>query len=262
LGQNIENGKQHTMKTINKALDVLQLFLNCRREMALGEVAKLSGINKTTLSRILSTLKKRDYIKQPSKRGNYSLGPIYLGFSGIIKNEIQLRKIAMSHLAKLASDVHESVIISCGNGLGIVFTEIYYDPTQSSILKVVPEEGISMPLHATSSGKILLANMSEKQLEKYFRNKPLKSYTPNTIVDLNTMKNTLLIVRQEDVAQDNEEFALGVRGLGTGIRDGEGKIVGAIAILAPSVRLSRSRMRQLVPIIKNCANDISRELGF
>jgi IclR family KDG regulon transcriptional repressor len=254
--------KPKNMKSLTKALDILQIFMDSRRDMALGEISQKSGLNKTTVSRILSTLVSRNYIKQREKRGNYSLGPIYLEFSGIFKSDIQLRKVAGNYLTKLANSVHESVMIAYGNGRGTVFTETFRDSQMSQILKVVPEEGISMPLHATGLGKILLANLSDQEIVAYFQNKGMKRYTPNTIVDLDKMKNHLITVRQEGIASDDEEFTVGVRGVGTGIRDNEGDIVASIAVVAPSVRLSRSRMRELIPEIRNCALEISKELGF
>ena len=192
--------KQKTMKSLTKALDILQLFADCRRDMALKEIAKLSGLNKTTVNRILATLVKRGFIKQRVKRGNYSLGPIYIEFSGIVKSEIQLRKIAVSYLNKLAADVHESVLIAYGNGRNKdLFTETFHDSTQQSMLRVVPEEGTSLPLHASFAGKILLANMAEKEVDAYFKGS-IKGYTPNTITNLAEMKKHLRTVREEGIA--------------------------------------------------------------
>lgn len=119
-----------------------------------------------------------------------------------------------------------------------------------------------MPLHSTATGKLLLAYMSDEELEKYFSNKRIRRFTPNTIMNINDMRNHLIIIRQEGVAFDDEEFSLGVRGVAKEIRDSEGKIVGSFAVLAPSVRLTRAGMRELVPDVKNCAMEISKELGF
>ena len=255
--------KQETMKSLTKALDILALFLDNQGEMALSEIAKLSGLNKTTVSRIVSTLVKHGYLKQKEKRGKYSLGTIYLSFSGVVKSRLQLRSIAVPYLSKLSQQVHESTIIAYGNGSEEVFTETFHDTSQpNSVLKIVPAEGTGMPLHSTATGKILLAYMSDEELEEYFNNKHLRRYTPNTITNINDMKNHLMIVRQEGIALDDEEFSLGVRGVAAGLRDSEGKIVGSFGVVAPSVRLTRAGMRELAPDVKSCAVEISRELGF
>jgi IclR family KDG regulon transcriptional repressor len=261
----MQDSKQETMKSLTKALDILDLFLDNQGEMALSGIAKLSGLNKTTVSRIVSTLVKHGYLKQREKRGKYSLGTIYLSFSGVVKSKLQLRSIVIPYLTKLSQQTHESVIIAYGNGSEEVFTETFQDTSQSnseSMLRIVPMEGTRMPLHSPSTGKILLAYMSDEELERYFSNKPLKRYTPNTIMNINDMRNHLIIVKQEGVAFDDEEFALGIRGVAAGLRDSNDKIVGSIAVVAPSVRLTRAKMRELAPDVKSCAEEISGELGF
>jgi IclR family KDG regulon transcriptional repressor len=257
------NMKQETMKSLTKALDILDLFLDNQGELALSQIAKLSGLNKTTVSRIVSTLVRHGYLEQKEKRGKYSLGTIYLGFSGVVKSKLQLRSTVIPYLTKLSQQTHESVIIAYGDGREEVFTETFQDTSQrGNLLTVVPPEGTRMPLHSTATGKILLAYMSDEELEEYFKNKNLRHFTPNTIVNINDMKNHLIIVRQEEVAFDDEEFSLGVRGVAAAIRDSEGKIVGSFAVLAPSVRLTRAGMRELAADVKSYADEISRELGF
>ena len=259
----MQDMKQETMKSLTKALDILDLFLDNQGELALSQIAKLSGLNKTTVSRIVSTLVRHGYLKQKEKRGKYSLGTIYLSFSGVVKGKLQLRSTAIPYLTKLSQQTHESVIIAYGNGSEEIFTETFHDTSRpNNVLTIVPLEGTGMPLHSTATGKILLADMSDEELEEYFKNKHLRHYTPNTIMNINDMRNHLIIVRQEGVAFDDEEFSPGVRGVAAGIRDSEGKIVGSFAVLAPSVRLSRAGMRELVPDVKSYADEISRELGF
>jgi IclR family KDG regulon transcriptional repressor len=119
-----------------------------------------------------------------------------------------------------------------------------------------------MPLYSTCLGKIILSEMSDEELKKYFNHKELLPSTPNTITNINELKRQLKKIRREGVAFDNEESALGVRGVGSGIRNEEGTLVGAAGIVAPSIRLSRSKMRGLVSDIKNCNMEISKELGF
>ena len=76
------------------------------------------------------------------------------------------------------------------------------------------------------------------------------------------MRNHLFIVRKEDVALDDEEYHIGIRALGAGIRDGNRRLLGALGLIAPSVRFNRAKLRELVPAVKKCAFDISAELGF
>ena len=90
----------------------------------------------------------------------------------------------------------------------------------------------------------------------------MKRFTPNTVTDIDELRKQLISIRKEGIAFDDEEYYQGVRGLGVTIRNGEGNVIGSIGVLGPSVRMTRARLREYGPIIKNCARNISRELGY
>ena len=251
------------MKTIRKALNILGILLNNGNEMALGEISRLSGINKSTTSKIASTLVQYGYLKQMEKRGKYSLGTIYFKYTGVIKSKLQLRSIVFPYVEKLSQLVNESVIVVFGTRPESMFIETFHDLSRpTNTLRVIPDEGFDMPLNCTCLGKLYLAYMSEDELQKYFDEKPRQQHTPNTIIDENALRDNLNLIRQSGVSFDNEEHTLGVRGVASALLNAEGKLVGGISILAPSIRLTRARMRKIAPDIKAFAIGISRELGY
>ncbi len=98
------------MKSLSKALDILELFLDTKEEMGVSEIARLTGLNKATISRIATYLTNRNYLAQSEKRGKYFLGTQFLSFSKVIKDRIKIRDIAMPYIAKLSKSVDESVV--------------------------------------------------------------------------------------------------------------------------------------------------------
>jgi IclR family KDG regulon transcriptional repressor len=251
------------IKSLSKALDILELFWRHQDEMSLTEMSVLSGYDRATIYRIASTLVKRGYLRQEKRRGKYSLGTVFLEFSGIIKGKIKIRDIAIPHLIELSRLVKESVLIALWDGNDSIFTETFHETSYSNgPLKVIPEEGTSIPLHCTSLGKIIIANMRDDELNKYFKDKQLESRTPNSIVDINILMRQLPIIKREDIAYDDEEYSLGVRGVSSGIRNDQGKIIGAICVIGPSVRLSLDALKNISPTVQKYAMRISRELGY
>jgi IclR family transcriptional regulator, KDG regulon repressor len=254
---------EENMKSLIKTFDILELFLQGKDELSVTEISKTLGLNKTTVSRILSKLAKRGYLRQVEKHGKFCLGTIFLEFSGIVKRQLKLREIAMPYLFELNRLVKESVIIGVWDRRGPLVTETIHEANYSnSPLKIVPDEGISIPLNCTCSGKIILADMSEDEFFKYFNENKIEPRTPNTITNIQKIKDQLLNVARDGVAFDDEEYAIGVRGIASGIRDNEGKIVGSVGVVAPSVRLSLNGMMDLVPVIKKYADEISKQLGY
>jgi IclR family KDG regulon transcriptional repressor len=181
----------------------------------------------------------------------------------VIKGRIKLREVAIPHLVKLSRLVGESVILAVWDGREVVLTETVHPPGDTyRPLKVIPDEGTRSPLHCTSVGKIILATLTKEDLKRYFTSKSRERFTPNTIVDMSAMEKHLSLVRKEGIAYDDEEYTVGVRGISAALRNGEGKTVGAIGVLGPSVRLTRATMRGLSSALRDCALKVSKELGY
>jgi IclR family KDG regulon transcriptional repressor len=246
------------MKTIKKAFMVLNLFLNNDDGLTLEDMAMLSGLNRATVRRIASTLIGCGYLRKSNKRGKYFLGWTFLEFSGVIKNNNNIIQIATPHLIELRQQVNETVSMAIWDGMS---TSLCQSFVPSHMLRVFPKEGSPIPLHATSIGKAIIAELSDEQLQRYFSNH-LESHTPNTITNLNDLKKHLMIIRHEGVSFDDEEYTTGVRGLGAALKGTDGSLLGAFGIFGPSVRLTREKLREYVPVVKKCAIKISSELGY
>jgi IclR family KDG regulon transcriptional repressor len=258
------NMQLETHKSLSKGLSILKLFLNDKQDMTLNEIAELSGLNKPTACRIATTLVKNGFLTQTGKRGKYSLGIIYLGFSKVINSRLRVRSVALPYLAELSKQLKESTIIAYKNNWTTdVFTETIHEIYPSNnVLKAVPEDGTGMSLYATCLGKIILAEMSNKEFQTYFRKTKIIQFTPNTIIDIDRMKEHLIKIRNDGVSYDDEEFSLGVKGVAVGLKDSEGNIIGAIGVIVPSARLNQEKINIYLPKIKRCASKISKEMGF
>lgn len=255
--------QRETMKSLMKAFDIMELFLISSEEMSVTEISQKLGLNKTTVSRIIQKMAERGYLAKTEKRAKYSLGTIFLEYSGIIKNRSKIRDIAMPYLFELSRKTQEVAILGIWNGRGLMISESFHDKSYlDHPLRVKPDEGLNMPLYCTCIGKACLAGMMDKEINEYLKKTRLEQRTPNTVTDSGMLISQLGIIREVGVAFDNEEFALGVKGVASGLLDNEGKTVGSIAVLAPSVRITDFGLQKMAPLIKSCALDISRRLGY
>lgn len=247
-----------SIKSVHKAFDLLELFLKMDENVNLAEITEKSGMDKSTVNRFLYTLVERGYLKQAGKRGKYSMGTRFLDFSSLIKTRLKIRDIALPHISKLATVVKENVILSVPDGKYARHLELI--PSQH-ILNIRPLDGARTPLYCTGVGKIFLASMSAAEIDSYFVNK-LEPLTPNTITRINTLKAQLINVADEGVAYDDEEEFEGVRNVAAAIMDSDGKVVAAIGVLGPSIRMTRSHLIEITPEVKRCALNISHDLGY
>jgi DNA-binding IclR family transcriptional regulator len=247
------------MKSINKALDILEVLLNNPdSELRLSELCQLTGLNKSTANRIVSILIKRGYVSQKEKRGKYSLSTRFLTSSGQIRQSKRIRDIAKPYLSKLGYAFNESVILAIRDLNHAYIVDAF---VSTNILTTTVAVGSKLPMFCTSAGKIFLANMTEPELEKYIVNVGFQQYTVNTITDPRRLRAALKIVKEEGAAYDNEEQWVGLTSLGVGIYNKEGKSIAALGIVGPSVRLTEDKMPAMIKELKACAAGISESAG-
>jgi IclR family transcriptional regulator, KDG regulon repressor len=234
----------------------MSLFLDHGEGLTLDEMARLSGMAKPTVRRIAKSLVECGLLRQPKKRGKYSLGMKLLDFAKAVKTNNVMIDIAMPRLINLSRNVEETVAMALWDGENAVICQSIHPKHP---LKVTSNEGTIPGLHYTSLGKAILAELPDEDLQHYCKDE-LERRTPNTLTEFNDLKLNLLMAKQEGVLIDDEEFAIGVRGLGAAIKESDGKVVGSIGIMGPSVRLTRERIREYIPMVKACADGISEEL--
>jgi len=247
------------MKAAERVLDTLESFLKQEGEIGLVELANLSKLNISTTHRIASILVKRGYLNQHNKRAKYSLSAKLLEFTPSIKSITKIADIAFPFLVELSKQINESVIVSVLDRNEAVNIE-HVECSQN--LRFTSRVGARLPLHSTAVGKILLAYMTEKELEKFLDSKGLTYFTENTITDPDRLRAELAAIRREEIAMNEEESELGVKCVASSIKDGSGKVVAAVTISGPSARLNSHRVRELKCLVKNCGLKISKALGY
>ena len=250
-----------SLKSLTKALDILNLFLEQRKALSISEMCSLTGFNKTTVCRMAATLKKRGYLNQKERRGKYFVGPIYTSFYNLTGNKLQIRNIAGPYLIKLGKKINENVVLTYGDGLGFV-NEIMYESTKSkNSAGTIPYEGRGFP-RGTAAGKLILAELPENELQSYYDAHKDEFKSKYNLSNFQKLKEEIMVIRSEKVAYDDEVQNNGVRGVSAGLRNRDGFTIGAVSVAVPAARLSKEKMSDLGQLLKITAIQISRELGL
>ena len=229
------------MSVLTKSFDILELFLGNRIEMSLAEIAKLSGFNKTTVFRILTDMVEYGYIQQKNKGEDYRLGTKFFDFCGFIKSNMKIREVCIPFLVQLGRKVEEACALALWDGTKAVISETFH---ASQPLRVVPDEGNSLPLHCTAPGKMILANMIKDKRSKFLSGNSLKAFTSNSITDLKDLMKHLDIIKREGVALEYDEYAIGISGVAAPIKDISAETIGSIGFVGPSARLTRQSLKK------------------
>jgi IclR family KDG regulon transcriptional repressor len=247
------------IKSIIKAVDIMELFSGANREMALGDIAKSLKMDEATVSHIVSTLVAQGFLKQSFRRGKYSLGVRFLDLGGTIDGDSKNTHRSISYLTDLSRLVDGSVHLFFWNAGNVSLHEAsdYY----AEYLEMAPYDK-GKPLHCTATGKLILAGVCEEDLNRYFHNLPQGTSTLNTISNIDELKDILSIVKRENIAFDIESNVSGLNAIAVGIKKDDGTVVGAVFIIGLCASLTGSVLKKVTPSLKACALKISQELGY
>ncbi|MBC9731575.1 IclR family transcriptional regulator, partial [Streptomyces sp. TRM68367] len=118
------------------------------------------------------------------------------------------------------------------------------------------------PLHATSSGKILLAYLPAKERAALLAATGLKKVTPRTVTAKTKLEKNLVAVRESGYAWALEELELGLHAMAAPVRNRDGDVVAALSASGPSYRLTTERLHELAPLLIKGADEISHRMGY
>lgn len=246
------------MDAINKALDIFELFLSSEDDLSIKQVSEKTSISYPTVHRITSILVNRGYFLQTGKRGKYSVHPAKLSeYIGVIKSKLNIRTVALPYMNDLSQTVNEAVLLAICRGYVAITVDVV---NRGRILNITPDTD-TPGLYYTGTGKIFLANLSDKEFLSYLDNNNLLPRTSNTITDKNELIKNINEVRCTGIAFDDEENESGLRSVAAPIRDWDRKVVAAISIIGPTSRINKSRINDLAAIAKEYALTISRAMG-
>jgi IclR family KDG regulon transcriptional repressor len=249
--------KQPPVKAIEKALSILDCFSQADFELDLSQIAQMTGLPKTTVFRILTTLEKGRLVSQNQESKKYKLGLRLFELGSVVLRKMELREVALPLMEKLSEESGETIhlgVLEQNEVMSIEKADSSFS-LRSNILI-----GKRAPAYCTAVGKALLAFQPEQRIELFLQT-ARKKFTANTIIEVDKLREELEKVRQQGFAVDNVEHEEGVRCVGAPIRNRENKVAASISISGPSVRVTREAIPKLALMVKKTAEDISRRLG-
>ena len=248
-------GSTTTIQVIERMFTLIDVLASKEEAISLKEISEKSGLHPSTTHRILNDLAVGRFVDRP-QAGSYRLGMRLLELGNLVKSRLNVRDAALIPMRELHRLIQQPVNLSMRQGDEIVYIERAF--SERSGMQVVRAIGGRAPLHLTSVGKLFLATDDAPRLRAYATRTGLAGQTKNSITQLPVLERELSRVRQHGTAYDNEELELGVRCMGAGIYDDQGKLVAGISISAPAGRLDDDWLPKLLATV----NEVSATLGF
>ena len=233
-----------------RAIRLLKLFTAEAPELQLAEISSLSSLNKTTTHRLLQALFSEELLDRNPGSGAYRLGPgmMALGVQALSSNDLRLR--ARPLLKRLAEDTGETATLE----IPIDDTMLILDEvTSKHFLGASGNVGTRWPIHATSTGKALIA-FDQSGADRL--GLELTYLTSSTITQFDELEKELGDIRRRGFAEVVDELEDGLSGVAAVVRGGMGEVLGALSICGPSQRMSESRRAQLGVMLCTAASQL------
>lgn len=246
------------INSVLKAIRVMNLFSAAETRLSLAQISRRLDMPKSTAHNLLNTLLSERYIEKV-EGDLYALGTAPLTLTQKIRVNVELRDPAAPLLRKLAEACQESVYLTARDG---DYNLYLYAVETSRRLLARTAVGDRVPLHCTSVGKAILANLSPEEVEGIVERVGLPAFTDATITDWDTLVQELELTRQRGFALDHSEVEPGIFCVGAPIFNARGKVLGSCSVSGLDPDIVQGRLPDLSQLVTYTAQQISRRMGF
>ncbi len=248
------------VQSVDRALQILEILAR-EGDAGVSDIAEEMGVHKSTVSRLVGSLVNRELVRQNSERGKYQLGFGILRLaSSIPPGRLSVVHEARQVLEALAAEYKETV------NLAVLRSNYAVNVDQAmggpSTLATYDWVGSLTPLHATSSGKVLLAALTADERTQVLKAVGLPARTPRTVTNRGELEKQLLDVARNGYATVHEEFEIGLTAIAVPIFNHSGSVIAAVSISGPAFRFSPEDQPGLIDGLREAGLTISARMGY
>jgi IclR family acetate operon transcriptional repressor len=231
----------YPIASVDRALRLLLLVAQ-RSRMRLTEASEALGVAPSTAHRLLAMLVFHDLVRQEDRHA-YVPGPALTAIARATISEMDLRLLAGPIIGQLAAATGETAHLAVLEGRMVRYLE---GVESTRALRMVARTGRTVPAHYVSTGKALLAAMPWSQVERMLAGVRLEAVTDRSVTDPGILVRQLQRVRRQGYAVFRGESEEGAASLAMTARDVAGRVVAAISVAAPAVRMDRHRQDSML----------------
>lgn len=254
---NRSGGDASQVQSVDRALLVLDL-LATHGELGVTELAAELAVHKSTAFRLVTALERRHLVTQIGDRGKYRLGLGILRLAAATTGQLEVSREGQAVCERLAGELGETVNIAImEDGVAVNVLQEYGNASVMTRNWI----GRQTPLHATSSGKVLLA-YADEITRKSVLDAHLEQFTENTVTDPDALLRELAEVAGRGWACTSEELEVGLTAVAAPIRDGGGRVLAAVSASGPSFRLTPDAFDEVAGKLVSGAAEISSRMGY
>lgn len=246
------------VSALASGLEVILAFNEANPRMTLSEVAVRTGMNRARARRFLLTLHALGYVRKQQR--DFELAPkvLQLGYSFLSANNY--RSVVQQYLEDITQECGESSSLGVLDGDDVIY--VARSAAKHRLMAISLSVGTRLPAAYTSMGRILLAQLSDSDLEAYLRRLELKAHTDKTITDKAQLRDIIQKTRQCGYCIVDQEMDPGLRSLAVPTFDANGKLLGAINISTNAARIDIPTLTEtFLPLLQDKARLIREHVS-
>lgn len=244
------------VQSVDRAVQVMEILARDGRS-GVGRIAKELGVHQSTVSRLVAVLEAHDLVERQVEGGAVQLGVGILRLAAATRSRQDLTAVGGPVCDALAEQLGETVNLAVYRSGAAVNL---YQAQGTRTVALHNWVGDATVLHATSSGKVLLAHLPPAQSEAVITG-DLERFTAQTIVEADALRAQLQEAAVRGWAVAEEEYEEGLNAVAAAIRGPEGNVIAALSAAGPAYRLGRGRLPEVAEQVRQAAEEISRRLG-
>ncbi len=251
--------KNSGVQSLERALNIIEALSSRSGGLGVSEISEVTHLHKSTVHRLLSTLRAYNYVYQDARTEKYLLGSKILEISGSIMDGFDVRTIARPVLEALCRDVGEAVHLCILDSLDAVYIDKIDNETRS--IRMYSQIGKRIPVYSSASGKVLLAGENKDKLELLASRLDFITFTKYTIKNKESFISEISDISKRGYAVDWFEHEDSVLCIAAPIFNLEKKIVAAISVSAGIWNLDDALFSKMREEVYFAAKKVSKYMG-
>ncbi|PKI03415.1 IclR family transcriptional regulator [Glaciecola sp. 33A] len=255
-----EQSNRYMVPGLIRGLKILQAFSSEKPFLGVSDIARELDVSRSTAFRLSLTLENMGFLKRVKHSKKYCLGLKVLDLGFKLLAGMDIVDIARPHMEELSENTKVCSHLAVRDGISVVYIAriLGKHHTVSSV-----GVGTRFPAYATSTGRILLANLSIAELATLYEGIELKKITKNTPLTIGDLINQIEQDKSDGYTLSWETYEKNLASLAVPIRDNTREIVASLNVSCPTTTYSRSELlEQVLPELMQKAASISTALGY
>ncbi len=254
LGLNgaVEIKQEVKVKSLYKALSILDCFTTEEPELGISEISKRLGLYKSNVHNLVDTFVKAGYLEQNPENEKYRLAYKILELGQIVTSRMSFATIVTPYMQELAEKTNEVIYLAVPSDTEVMYLDAFSPKNKQTTRRM---QGIKAPMYCTGIGKAMLAYLPEQTLHAVLAGERTK-FTDQTLVEREELLQDLKQIRSRGYAIDRMEHEFGIKCIGMPIMNRRGEVIAGVSISGPSLRFDD----QTIPTLANQLLDVVDQL--